>query len=213
MHTQNWAKDLLYSLPIAVEFAGFRGNTLSLAKAGWDLSMRQCVGYSGDYEMELAMRHGGANLYAISNRVCLPYGEFLSSASSQHEWAEYLTRICFFIHYVSTEIQFRIMPRSENSLWHKEFMAIDPFPQVRDHEVSIKDFKFFKVSNPKLQDIIVDPNQVPELLDMVLKAQMPQQELIKRNERSRQNMEAYRADYPVKPSHVVQAQIITLNAG
>lgn len=206
--TQKLGKELLHSLPVMVTFAGFKSDTLTLAKEGWDLSMRQSAEY--DFELTLAIRHERANLHGISAPLSFRREEAFRSFSDMHLYAEFLAQACFRIVCVAPEIQFRIMPVNGPVTWAGDFSAIDPFPQER-HEASIKDFKFFKVSNPTLKDIIVSPEQVPELLDLVMKAQKPTQEAIKARMRSRENTEWVRSNmHGVKPAHHVQAQIITL---
>ncbi len=211
MHMQNSAKELLHSLPIEVEFAGFRGNTLSLAKAGWDLSMRQdTIAAYGGVGMQLAMRHEGAKLYAISHRINIDHGDLYRHMQSMVGYAEFISQQIFRIQAVSPSIRFYVMATMGSMV--SEFDAIDPFPQERVEE-SIEDFKFFKVANPTIKDIIVSPDQVPELLDLVLRAQKPTMNNVRGRERSRENKiwvdENMRG---TKPAHQVQAQLITLCA-
>lgn len=211
MLTQNSAKEILHSLPIDVAFAGFRGNTLSLAQAGWDLSMDQRHDRYGEYTMRLAMRHSGAKLYALSQMIRLPYGRIGAATSSMHEYAQLLASMYFVIEHVAPEFQFHVMPVQSVGSFSRGFQAIDPFPQERVERESIRDFKFFKVSNPELKDIIVDPSQVPELLGMVLRAQEKTMKEVRSRERSRENTQRVRENMSgTKPAHHVQAQIITL---
>jgi hypothetical protein len=203
---QSLEREILHSLPIDVVFAGFKGNTLSLARAGWDLSMRQQSNLWGAYEMQLVMRHDGARLYALSSPIELEYGRLGSCLNDPVRYAELLSQLHFSIACIAPQIEFHVMPVRGN-MFASEFKAIDPFPQERTEKISVKDFKFFKVANPSIKDIIVSPDQVPELLDMVLKAQKETISKVKARERSRENMHAYR---DVKPAHQVQAQLITL---
>lgn len=213
MHTLNSAKELLHSLPVEVEFAGFRSNTLRLAQSGWDLSMEQQMNprFYGP-SLRLAMRHTGAKLYAISNEVVVDYGRLSGSLQNPVAYAEYLSHVCFSIACVALDIRFAVRgEQAYGGTFASRFQAIDPFPQERIVEESIHDFKFFKVANPSIKDIIVSPDQVPELLEMVLRAQAPGQREIRARERSRKNMQAYREGFnSTKPAHSVQAQIITL---
>lgn len=212
MHTPSSVKELLYSLPVEVEFAGFVSNTLTLARSGWDLSMQQdLTGRYSDPILRLAMRHEGAKLYAISSEVHLHYAEMMGARSNAIEYAKFLANLRFSIQYVSSEIRFFSVSVGHRGVsFSSSFQAIDPYPQERVEE-SISDFKFFKVSNPTIKDIIVSPEQVPELLEMVLRAQGPMVDQIRMRERSRQNTQWARENMQdVKPAHSVQAQIITL---
>lgn len=69
--------------------------------------------------------------------------------------------------------------------------------------------KFFKVANATAKDLIVHPDQVPELLEVILKCQAGTQKDIRKRDQSRSNYEKY-GEHGVKPAHEVQAQIITL---
>lgn len=211
MRMQSLGKELLHSLPVEVHFAGFKGNTLSLAKAGWDLSMEQSE-YYGEKMLRLAMRHEGAKLYAISQETRIDYGRLHAAMDNRIAYAELLTQIPFIIQAVAPSIRFATMGVSTRSVgFAQAFNPIDPFPQERIMEERIEDFKFFKVANPNIRDIIVSPDQVPELLDLVLKAQKPAIDEIRKREQSRKNTRWVHENMgSTKPAHQVQAQIITL---
>lgn len=216
MHMQSLGegvKSVLRSLPIKVEFAGFESNTLKLAKAGWDLSMQQEVDPRyGDYRMRLAMRFGDRNnaMYAISNSISMDW-EHKRAHVDPNYFVQLVESLGFSIQVMRPEISFRhiMAERGTGLSFAQSFMPIDAVPQ-REEESSIRDFKFFKIANPSVKDLIVDPSDVPELLDAVLKAQRPLLEKIKKRERSRDNELWVREGMPVKPMHTVQAQIISL---
>lgn len=216
MHTLQSAKDLLYSLPIDVQFAGFRGNTLSLAKAGWDLSMKQGMDF-GQFTMQLAMRSGNRDcaIYALSNVIRLPYGDIGNAIhSTPMGYAKFLTSICFEIAYVANDIRFQVIPQmaSRGISFSSEFNAIDAMPQMRTKEESIQDFKFFKMANPESQELIITPDRVPEILDLILKAQSKDQAEIRERMKSRENLRQYKNGdmFDAKPDRNICAQLITL---
>ncbi len=214
MHTLQSAKELLYSIPIDVHFAGFRSNTLELAKSGWDLSMRQEMSMRSPYtEMQLAMRQGNreTGLYMLSHPIEMDPLRARHEMSNQLNFAKFLSQIYFEIGYAANDIRFQMIP-TRGMTFASSFEAIDPHPQERTQEASIRDFKWFKVSNPNIQDLIVHPDQVPELLSLVLKTQSEQQKDIRQKNKSRANHEAYRSGemFETKPAHKIHAQIITL---
>lgn len=215
MHTQSSDKELLYSIPIEVEFAGFRSDTLKLALAGWDLSMQQIMD-PREYgpSLRLALRHEGAKLYALSDNHRLEYGQVHAARRNVVEYAQFLSQMCFRISYCAPDIRFAsVAMRYSGSAasFGSSFNAIDPFPQERTVEESIKDFKFFKIANPSIKDIIVSPDQVPELLDLVLRTQKITLDQVRAREKSRANTEWVRGEMSgTKPAHKVQMQIITL---
>lgn len=211
-------RQILHSIPIEVIFAGFRGNTLALAQAGWDLSMRQVMSPFGEYEMQLAMQWGdrASAVYALSHPVRLRASEVIgrSRQSNHYEWSQFLAQQVFQIGHVSNGIRFQVIPVRAMSVgaFASEWEGIDARPQERNGEVDIKDFKFFKVAKQSVKDLIVSPDQVPEMLDIILKLQAKGQKEIRAREKSRENFRQYNSGemFETKPAHEVQAQIITL---
>lgn len=208
------AKELLYNLPIDVDFAGFRSTTYSLGRAGWDLSLRQQNEiYDGGYTLQLAMRHGDRNtaIYALSHPLILERYHFEQMMAEPATFASVMRGLHFSIAHVAPDIRFQIMPVRGFSMV-EQFMPISSIPEERTQEESIRDFKFFKVANNSVKDLIVLPEQVPDLLDAILKVQKPTQQEIKKRIESRVNFKAYGDGemFSAKPSHTVQAQIITL---
>ncbi len=213
------AKDLLLSPEIRVEFAGFESTTLRLARSGWDMSIEEELDYArGGKFMRLAMRHDGAKLYAVSAPLEIRINDIHRALTEGGYYYELLRNIGFVIQHVSPNIVWNLHEMNRDAFVSR-FNAMDPFPQRRVEEASIADFKFFKVSNPKVQDLIVDPKRVPELLDLILKCQEPTMKGVRARERSRANMDAYRdmmhgvspvGAAAIKPAHQVEAQIITI---
>ncbi len=205
MRMQNLDMEL-YSLPVKIFLAGFESTTLQLAKNGWEFSMRQGLSpYRGDYELQLVIRHSGTGLAGMSAPMRL-----------ERTWSDAgnmlrLLETGFHMQYLNSDVKYR-METSQIHSFVSSFEAVDVFPQERElGEVSIHEFKFFKVASPNLKDIIVCPELVPELLDMVLKAQSPKMKEIQARERSRANTQWARENIgSVKPAHQVQAQLITL---
>jgi hypothetical protein len=211
MLTQQSVKDLLYSLPMPVEMAGFRSDTMALAKSGWDLSMKQHYNMYHEYELQLAIRHGDMKyaIYGLSNPIILPHGETRRFFSSPFEYSKFFNEYGFNIGYMSNDIRV-VAAAPMRGMSFSQFEPIDCIPQQRFLEESIREIKFFKTVNHSVRDLIVSPDQVPELLDLVLRSQANTQENIRARERSRANFEAYKSGEVFKPAHEVHAQIITL---
>ncbi len=170
-------------------------------------------------ELRLAIKNRTANMYGISQGVPISAYVGVEAQRSQfspymggaeHAWMDLMHRIVFHIQQVASEIEF-IRMHAEFDV--KNFAGFDPRPQYAPAQLSsrISDFKFFKTANPGLQDIIVTPELVPELMQMVLKAQKPILDKVRANEQSRRNYEAYNG-INVKPAHEVQLQIVTMGA-
>jgi hypothetical protein len=217
---RNSAKEVLSSFPIPVRFAGFQSDTLRLANAGWELSVRE--GRSdiwGEHQLQLAMTHRGVNQYVISHPIRIENRELYRAVSEPGFYATYVSGLCFEIMAMAPTIQFHRVPTSFGthvSRFSDLFQPIDASPQLAEFE-DMKDFRFFRTANPSVKDIIVLPEMVPDLLAKVLEAQGPMMDEIKKRERSRENLEQYRAavaahDLPrIKPAHEVQLQLVTLS--
>lgn len=217
MHTLQSAKELLYSLPIEVVFAGFKSDTYTLGRCGWDLSImeRDYPNY-GCREFQLAMRHGDQKhaLYCMSSPWRIENIELYRYLSDKERYYEFFVNHRFEIMYASNDITFRTLtvPRREAQNFSSSFRAFDSQPQERWEEESIKDFKFFKTCDEQTQELIITPERVPEILDLILKAQSETQAQIKSRMKSRENLQRFRNGevFDGKPARRVEAQLITL---
>jgi hypothetical protein len=203
-------KEMLYSLPVRVDFAGFQSDTLTLGRAGWDLSIKQDFDLGLYREIQLAMRHGTREtaLYCLSHPVReVEVYQYLQDPRGYHK---FFKDIGFTIAYAANDIHFQMPIRSAAS-FRSAFRAFDPRPQEREEmeNVSIKDFSFFKTAQEEPKELIVDPQTVSELLDKIIKTQGPEMAEIRARENKRRNSTS-NAFGTVKPAHNVMAQIITL---
>lgn len=213
MHMQKLGVDLpkvLRNIPAEVRFAGFLSDTMTLANAGWDLSIRQQIDERtyGRPELQLAMRFKTkyAEMYAITAPHPVKINDVIRAWT---DGIDMIAKIGFDVIHMGPDIRFMVMPfRNAVGLFSDSFepLRTDIYETVREEKIS--DFKFFKTAKPTVKDLIVDPKDVPELLDLVLKAQKPMLDKIKSRERSRENEDWLRGT--LKPAHEVQAQIITL---
>lgn len=217
MHMQQSAKVFLQNLPIKVEFAGFMSDTLRLARSGWDLSLRQQLNPRyGEPELQLAMRHGNHNhaIYALSHPLHCRDQLYQALQTGNERAYQSITNMVFSIMCMSNDIAIRTSSMTTYGLdYRAQFNPIDAYPQEMDmKEFNLRDFKFFKTASPDVKDLIVSPEQVPELMDVILKVQSKTREEIRRREESRANYKSYTNGemFNAKPAHSVQAQIITL---
>lgn len=217
MPTLQLGKEALLSVPFKVRFAGFESDTFSLGKNGWELSMQQFESPSAAaFQMRLAMRLESAGLYAISHPLHIDYQQVVRSVHEPSFMMQLVSKLGFDVMHVGSDFRFKIFPERHLSAksFKDSFLPVDVSPQ--SEEVSIRDFKFFKVFNPELKDIILLPEQLPEVLNMVLKTQSQAQDEIRKREQSRRNLSRFKEGEVigsvsnVKPMHSVAAQIITL---
>lgn len=218
MLTQNLER-VVRSYPMAVRFAGFESDTRRLAASGWDLSMRQETRYDNPRpELQLAMRFSdtnGCHFYAISRPLGMDWQEISRAARvPEEQYIEMVKALGFDIMFMGQGARFQIFPMrmSMGASFLESFQPIDSRPTMQDREERLEDFKFFKVAaTPKVKDLIVSPEDVPELLDAVLKAQAPLLSKIKKREQSRKNFEEMKNGFTSKPGSEVVGQILAVS--
>lgn len=205
---------ILQSYPVRVRFQGFESTTLQLAMSGWDLSVQEeSFVHYGSHGVRLAMRHTGLRVYAISDMVTIGHREMYDSMFSEAGrsvlFGEMMKNLGFDMVTMGSNIAIQMI--NEASPLASRFNPMNPEPMLTTIQ-SLEEFRFFRTLSPDVKDIAVDPSKVPDLLDLVLKCQLPQQEAIRRRERSRENLDTYRRMglENIKPLHEVRAQIITL---
>lgn len=187
--------------------AGFESTTLELARSGWDLSMKQIILADRHHSpcLQLAMRHEQANMYALTSPVNLDYG-VAQAWKDPMFYRQVMESICFEVMAMHPHIGIRhTIPIRGSASFSSMFEPIDPYPSREPVEENVRDFKFFKVAKETVKDILVAPASVPELLELVLKAQQPSLEAIRKRERSREN-----EIFMNQPKVEVQARILSL---
>jgi hypothetical protein len=160
-----------------VIFAGFKSSTLELQQAGWEIAAEQDP-FKG---VRLALHHRKSGLQALTNTV--PMLE-LRAAVTKSAGYDIIKHITFQVVHVGTDTRFQIIPM----VGPVSFKAIDATPEwseVKSSEISFHDLIPFRTVNPDAEQIIVAPDSVPQILDLLLKCQAPVQRRIRQNERVR----------------------------
>jgi len=186
-----------------VHFAGFESDTLRLERAGWQLSMEQVQDYDG-VRLRLALRHEAGRIHALSHVVT---AQAFYRAQLEKVWEH----IVFNIAWVGNDARFHVFPQPRPL----DFKAVSAVPEfTRSQEIRFEDAIPFKPLNMDAPEIIVPPQSVPELMDMILKLQDPRQAEI----RARRRREAWKAGAEpgasdgYSPAADIKAQIISLSA-
>lgn len=210
--SQGEADRIVKSYPFKVRFAGFTGDTLSLAAAGWAFSMHQQMNpYHGQILLQLALKHEGMGQYAVTQQLQIDR-HFHSPQSFMETLVHYADMGLEVMHCapsIRTVVHSLGMTTTRN--FQDMFSPIDPNPTYTQFDMS--DLRFFRPANPSLKDVLVTPEQVPELMEMILKEQKKVLSEVKKREESRKNYEQYRGSVngiPVKNSHEVQIQLVTV---
>lgn len=210
--TEAVLKEMAISLPVEVIFAGFTSTTDRLANAGWDISMNQQMEpRHGRTFLQMALRYEPAGIYALSMRNDFEWWELQDTLRSRnsHELAQFLLSMPFNVQHMSSR---GIVVASQSnpsmgvsSTFGAAFAPIDPYPSFIQEDV--KDFKFFRAASPSVKDIIVSPEQEPEIMKLLLDVQNLTQEKIKDKMK---RAERHAQVDQMLGSRTINAQIITL---
>jgi len=201
------------SSPITkVYWAGWESDTLRLQKAGWELSTEQDI-YRQSIRM--AFRNTGYNIYGISNPIsreeCLDMKSMFINGHPRSDLVfNYFPPLT--INYMASRMHVELREHS------MEFMPIDATPAFETREVkSIEDFQIFRpIGNPK--ELIVTPDSVPELLELIMKKQDPKQFEIREKKRKEwrkftreiNQAESISVEERIDPASSIVAQLITI---
>lgn len=179
-----------------VLWAGWETDTLALQRAGWQLAMEQdpmrdCL--------QLIMKHEPCRLYALSEPIQYHYFRM-------NDLQTYTGDVVFQIKWMASRFEV---------LYHADmgnFRAVNAKPMMAEVDMRRKDIEDFNLFTPLVdtQELLVEPKDVKECLDKILKFQSPkQQELKEKKRRAMRRQEGEICDQ-VDPLLNVHAQIITL---
>lgn len=177
--------------------AGWESDTFSLQQAGWQLSAEQSFGRG---TMRIAMHHQGMNLRALTEVTEFDY------MHAAHDWNDYLRGVVLHCGMMGREINIHMHGEVSPSA----FQPIDATPQVfmERRIVKIEDLAHFAAPLVRSQEIILPEENVPELLERILKLQQPA-----RTERIREELRHPEGRmFDPKPRQKFHAQIISLAA-
>lgn len=155
---QDWEKRIL-SKPYPVSWAGFESTTYKLQQAGWQFTAEQDL---ASMSTRFLMRHNGFKLFGASQLVATDY--FIDQDDSNY-WG----RVNFPIQWMTSGVKVtRVIDNFD------QFRPVDMQPQYQAHEeTNIEDMNLFATPLARTQEIIVDPNSVPKLMDRILELQDP----------------------------------------
>lgn len=170
-----------------VEFAGFESTTYELQRCGWEISAEQDLHHG----LRLALSHRASGLQALTSSV--PMYEI--SRELQANGHAIIKSHVFRVITVGTDLRFQVIPMARTV----SFSPIDCVPSFQEYKSSesrFHDLIPFRTVNPDAEQIIVAPDSVPKILDLLLKCQAPAQARLRANER-------------VRASRDIAAQIVT----
>lgn len=144
------------SYPHPVYWAGFRSDTQTLQQAGWEFSAHEDLAMM---EFGLAMRHSALGIDAWTNSVGYEVNRAMHSPQPFH--VNCLTDRAPRFESIS-------MPD-----WLPDCKPVDMQPQVVREFKTMDDLNLFAGCMARTNEVIVDPNSVPDLMERILEIQEP----------------------------------------
>ena len=169
-----------------VFFSGFRSDTYSLGQQGWQISVDENFQFA---RFDMMLHHPGPNLilHAVSREN--PNREHAARRDNQyynvmsHRYNEFDGPRFYVVRAFAANPNlkvfhempvFHIWSETRPTLVEQDLMHYNPF-----------EFPIFQRKNePVAEQLIVEPQDVMELLEQIKKMQAPEQESIRRRERS-----------------------------
>lgn len=175
---------LLTNPIVQIDWAGWRSDTLTLQRHGWEVLVEQDI-YPGT--IRIALQHREAQVQGITEWI---QGiNFMSVIESGYD------RLPIFRARLYHKIIINLMETTFN------FEPVDAQPRLFEGER--KEMSDFNIFQPiKAQEIISDPAEVNDLMEQILELQSPKQRELREKAR-RENRKLQRQ---------VHAQVITLAA-
>jgi len=181
---QEAANQVLVNYPVDVEFAGFKSDTLTLQKSGWDLAIEAyAMMERPSHDVRMALRNEQAGMYGITCPVefdrHMMAGAFFDGPKGM---IEFFRGIQFCVAYLAPRIKFQVMA----SRGMPQFQAFDANPQVMDiKEIDLADMGIFRPLNEE-SEIYLPEQTIAELMDQIIDKQKPQQAEIRERQRKMQ---------------------------
>lgn len=150
---------------IHFEWAGWGADSRALQRAGWDISVEQDIKFER-IRFALRLRHSeGEQVQALSNYIAFDFVAHVHVGGQHTVLREVKVPISMFNN-ITLHLHSTITPGV--------FEPVDAIPTYIDEEVkSLDDFKIFQSKAPT--EILVEPDNVNRMLDMILSKQSPKQ--------------------------------------
>lgn len=158
------------SPPMKVHFLGWTSDTYTLQRFGWEISVNENPYYGS---IQIAIRHQGLKLKAISDMVSCDYHRVMVNEYDQND---ILQQIEF--NFMNMSSNYNILIQNRDIM---DFHPIDAEPTMVNLEYkSLDDLNIFKkVQVIPENEIIVDPLTINQLMDEIIRLQTPKQKEIR----------------------------------
>lgn len=174
----------LQSAPVEVRMAGFTSTTTALQLSGWQISVEHFAMYErATTRFRVAFKHDGLKQVAMG--CCDLDDRWLARTSGEPtSFLNWFKQIGIEINYMAPMIQIIEMPWSGGV---GQWTAIDARPQITQAK-SLEDIAIFKPIKSEDFEIYIHQKDELEILDLLLKKQVPKQAEIRQNKKRRDYM-------------------------
>jgi hypothetical protein len=180
---------LAINYPCAVHFAGFKSDTLRLQNNGWQISAEENL-LEGRCQLGIRNSRTGLVLLAVEVKFNGAFLDSLYRGVDRHDRQE--PPEFNITHVITDYLKVTMVPESIVSM-----RPVDARPSKTEIRC-IEDFKLFSPLVDKTKEIIIEPQNVMECLELIKKMQAPDLAKIReRNRNQEMRMES------------IQAQILT----
>jgi hypothetical protein len=203
------ADRFLISAPHRVLWGGFETTTTRMQQAGWRISCQQDAWRDG---ARLALINDELRMSGITDSVSyyhlaqmnMSRPELRILPTDRREW--FLT-----FHIIRMNHQMTVGHYDEDrTSWY----AVDAMPQIDCRRVDrLEDFAIFaQAPMVRSNEIIVDPSDVNQLMEQIIKLQKPEQEALRQKARLRESREGYELEEKPVQRQTFHAQILSIAA-
>ncbi len=183
----------ILSAPVDVFWGPWRTTTTALQQAGWELAVEHDFAHWG-YRM--VIHHRQMQMWGMSDVVEMSRGYEARYGQNLHP---------IYIKYMASKLNINIMAPL------MAFKPIDAYPQISHQEIkSIEDMVQFATPLVRTKELIVNPDEIGKILELIQQAQLPEQETIRRRERLKASREGCTIDSI--PQQVFHAQVLSIAA-
>ncbi|KKK63198.1 hypothetical protein LCGC14_2996690 [marine sediment metagenome] len=167
----------ILSQPIQLHWAGWRSDTFTLQRAGWQLAANQDIEFN---KLRFFLKHPGINICGTSQSIDFDY--LRSVHLGERDYLRDIILPCQLAsEYIIDEVG--CVPYS--------VQAIDATPTYTEAKmISLKDAKFFTTVNTDIQQVTLEKATLAEVLDFALQKQKPRQDDIRRELLRRDHLES-----------------------
>lgn len=177
-----------HSVRARVRLQGFESDTYTLQRCGWQIAVQQMSpDYYGTEDCEMVIKHDKLGITAIG--VCRDFYRRVMNGRFEPMFGSMASRdrddMCFEM----TRCADHLYARGNNIVHHySAFELIDATPNriiVEDYDLATLP-AFAPMDRPVGEELIVDPMDVAQLLDLIRRKQEPSQAEIRERTRKRE---------------------------